>query len=69
MRLALRKQYDSTGYSLSEIFGRYQSLMCFNDGKRISVESPNKQTKKIYSLFGFDVPSSVTIEDARKLIA
>ena len=65
--LLLRKQYDSTGYSLSEIFGRCQSLMCFNDGKRISVESPNKQTKKIYSLFGFDVPSSVTIEDARKL--
>lgn len=66
--LLLRKQYDSTGYSLSEIFGRTQSLMCFNDGKRIYVESPNKQTKKIYSLFGIDVPSSVTIEDARKLV-
>lgn len=66
--LMLRKQYDSTGFSLSEIFGRCQSLMCFNNGGRICVESPNKQTKKFYSLFGLDVPATVSVVDLKNMI-
>lgn len=66
--LLLRKQYDSTGTSMTEIVGRCQSLMCFNDGKRIYVEAPNKQTKKFYSLFGIDVPSSVNLSEFQGLI-
>ncbi|HAH70648.1 MAG TPA: hypothetical protein DCL74_02635 [Succinivibrionaceae bacterium] len=66
--LMLRKQYDSTGFSLSEIFGRCQSLMCFNNGGRICVESPNKQTKRFYSLFGLDVPATVSVFDLKNMI-
>ena len=66
--LLLRKQYDQTGASLTEIIGRCQSLMCFKDDKRIYVEVPNKQTKKIYALFGIDVPSSVNLSEFQNLI-
>lgn len=65
--LLLRRQYDSTGFSLSEIFGRCQSLMCCNDGNQVLVETPNKQTKNFYSLFKEIPPSRLSLSDARNL--
>lgn len=67
--LQLRKQYDSTGYSLSEIFGRCQSLMCRNEGDQIVVETPNKQTKTYYALFDLVPPAQLPLAEARALIS
>ena len=66
--LQLRKQYDSTGYSLSEIFVFCQSLMCRNEGGQIVVETPNKQTKAFYALFNLVPPAQLPLSEARSLI-
>ena len=63
--LLLRRQCDSTGFSLSEIFGRCQSLMCCNDGSQFVVETPNKQTRMFYALFGEVPPSRISLAEAQ----
>lgn len=65
--LLLRRQYDTTGFSLSEIFGRCQSLMCCNDGEQLFIETPNKQTKMFYNLFSETPPARLPLSEARAL--
>lgn len=65
--LLLRRQYDTTGFSLSEIFGRCQSLMCCNDGEQLFIETPNKQTKMFYNLFSETPPAQLPLSEARAL--
>lgn len=65
--LLLRRQYDNTGFSLSEIFGRCQSLMCCSDGEQLFIETPNKQTKKFYSLFGETPPARLMLSEVQNL--
>ncbi len=67
--LQLRKVIDKQGYSVPEIFGRVQSLMCFSDGKNLTIETPNKKTKEFYGVFNFPIPSHLPLADARNLIA
>ena len=64
-----RKYMRQSGLSTSEIIGRFQSLMCCRkkDGT-ITVETPNKQVKEYYKLFGFNVPAHVKEESCRKEI-
>lgn len=66
--LQLRKVIDEKGYSIPEIFGRAQSLMCNSDGTMLNIETPNKQTKEFYGLFHYPVPSHLSLADAQNLI-
>ena len=64
--LLLRKHMDKTGISITELFGRTQSLMCFrNDKGIVTVETPNKITKEYYGLLDLTVPSHVDICEFR----
>lgn len=67
--LQLRKVIDKEGYSIPEIFGRAQSLMCSSDGKNLFIEMPNKKTKEFFELFHYPIPSYLSLVDARKLLA
>lgn len=64
--LMLRKEIDASGYSISELFGRTQSLMCFKDGDKVIVETPNKQTKNLYAVTGVSIPSSVSLKQIKQ---
>ena len=59
--------YIKIGMSTSEIIGRCQSLMCCRkkDGT-ITVETPSKQVKEYYKIFGCNVPAHVKEESFRK---
>ena len=65
--LLLRKSMRQSGMSTSEIIGRCQSLMCCRrkDGT-ITVETPSKQVKEYYKIFGCSVPAHVKEESFRK---
>ena len=65
--LQLRKSMRQSGLSTSEIIGRCQSLMCCRkkDGT-ITVETPSKQVKEYYKIFGCNVPAHVKEESFRK---
>ncbi len=67
--LLLRKSMKQSGLSTSEIIGRCQSLMCCRkkDGT-ITIETPNKQVKEYYKLFGLTVPAHVKEGECRKAI-
>lgn len=67
--LLLRKSMKQSGLSTSEIIGRCQSLMCCRkkDGT-ITIETPNKQVKEYYKLFGLTVPAHVKEGERRKAI-
>lgn len=61
--LLLRKQLIDSSKSISEILGKCQSLMCCkNDRDIVTVETPSKQVKEYYNLFGTDVPSHVDLK-------
>lgn len=63
------KMMKPTGLSTSEIFGRCQSLMCFNNRQGIvTVETPNKQVKQYYKLSGIKIPAHIKVEAYRKSI-
>lgn len=67
--LMLRKNLTGSGLSISEIFGKCQSLMCFRNNRDIvTVETPCKQVKTYYKLFQMDVPAHVKIDDFRSKI-
>lgn len=67
--LMLRKNLTGSGLSISEIFGKCQSLMCFRNSRDIvTVETPCKQVKTYYKLFQMDVPAHVKIDDFRSKI-
>ena len=65
--LLLRKSMRQSGMSTSEIIGRCQSLMCCRrkDGT-ITVETPSKQVKEYYKIFGCSVPAHVKEEVFRR---
>ena len=61
--LLFRKKLKQSGRSSSEIFGKCQSLMCYRNNKgMVTVETPNKQVKEYYHLFGLDVPAHVDLK-------
>ena len=61
--LNLRKAVDSSGRSLSEIYGKTQSLMCMLGRDQIvTVETPNKQVRNYYKLLNLEVPSHVDLK-------
>ena len=65
--LLLRKKIDGSGISLSELYGKTQSLMCFrNNSGLITVETPSKQVKAYYDMLGIEVPAHIKTEDLRK---
>ncbi|MBR4209629.1 MAG: hypothetical protein IKQ96_05380, partial [Lachnospiraceae bacterium] len=67
--LLFRKKLKQSGHSSSEIFGKCQSLMCYRNSKGIvTVETPNKQVKEYYHLFGLDVPAHVDLKNYIKNI-
>lgn len=60
--LQLREKIDLSGFSVSEIIGRTQSLMCCRDGDKVTVEVPNKQTREFYGLMQIPVPSHLSLK-------
>ena len=67
--LMLRKSMAGSGLSISEIFGKCQSLMCFrNSQDTVTVETPCKQVKAYYKLFNMEVPAHVKVNDIRRKI-
>ncbi len=67
--LMLRKSMTGSGLSISEIFGKCQSLMCFRNNRgMVTVETPCKQVKTYYKLFNTDIPAHVKIGDIRDRI-
>ena len=60
--LKLRRIINRAGISVSELAGKTQSLMCFQDKSgNVVVETPNRQAKEYYKLFDLDVPAYVKI--------
>ena len=43
------------------LIGQTQSLMCSRKGDMVYVEFPNKDTNKLYSDMGVEVPSHLSI--------
>lgn len=65
--LTLRRQMKESGISISEIFGRAQSLMCSRKQNGIvTVETPNKQVKDYYKLLGITIPAHVNLKTFSK---
>lgn len=60
--LQFRSQIDTSGFSVSEMIGKTQSLMCCRSGDMVTVEPPNKQTKKFYELMGVPIPAHVSLK-------
>lgn len=60
--LNLRRAVDNSGRSLSEIYGKTQSLMCtLGRDQIVTVETPNKQVRNYYKLLNLVVPSHVDL--------
>lgn len=67
--LNLRRAVDSSRRSLSEIYGKTQSLMCMLGRDQIvTVETPNKQVRNYYELLNLKVPSHVDLKKYLSLI-
>jgi len=67
--LNLRRVVDSSRRSLSEIYGKTQSLMCMLGRDQIvTVETPNKQVRNYYELLNLKVPSHVDLKKYSSLI-
>ena len=65
--LLLRKELAQSGISLSELFGKTRSLMCFrNSSGMVTTETPNKKVKEYYAMFHQDIPSHLQIDELRK---
>ena len=43
------------------LIGQTQSLMCSRKGDIVYVESPNKDTSRLYSNMGVEIPSHLSI--------
>lgn len=65
--LLFRKQINNSFLSVPEVLGKCQSLMCFrNNHDMVTVETPCKQVKLYYKLFGMDVPAHVKVSKFKK---
>ncbi len=61
IRLEFLKETIESGISLSEIFGKCQSLMCFRNKAMVTIEAPSKPVKKYFSLINEEIPSHVDL--------
>lgn len=67
--LKLREVMESTGVSVTKLFGTTQSLMCFkNQNGNVLVEVPNKKVKQFYKVMETGIPGSVRIDEEVKRI-
>ncbi len=67
--LVLRKEKQDPKISMSEIYGKAKSLMCFcNENDTVIVETPNKKVKQYYSLYGIKVPSQVQLQSVESAL-
>jgi len=70
--LQFRDCIVESGASVTDVLGKAESLMCFrnNDGgvEGIQVETPNKQVKQNYSIFGYTVPYYIKLESFKELM-
>ena len=64
----LQKQIAPTGISMSELFGKCQSLMCRSHNGQVHVETPNKQVKKYYKYLDIRVPAHIKMDTYMKAI-
>lgn len=61
--LKFRQTISESGTSVSEIFGRAQSLMCFlNSNNDVIVETPSKKVKEYYNLLKTDIPTYIDLK-------
>lgn len=65
-----RKQVTATGNSMTSVFGKASSLMCFQDRRgTINVETPNRQVKEIAKALNITIPATLkTSSFQRKLL-
>ena len=62
--LMFRKSMMQSGRSTSEIFGKCQALMCSKNIRNIvTVETPGKQVKEYYNMFGLTVPAHIELSE------
>lgn len=66
--LMLQKQIAPTGISMSELFGKCQSLMCRSHNGQVHVETPNKQVKQYYKYLDMRVPAHIKMDTYMKAI-
>lgn len=66
--LMLQKQIAQTGISMSELFGKCQSLMCRSHNGQVHVETPNKQVKQYYKFLDLSVPAHIKLDAYMKTI-
>lgn len=66
--LMLQKQIAPTGISMSELFGKCQSLMCRSHNGQVHVETPNKQVKQYYKFLDLSVPAHIKLDAYMKTI-
>lgn len=67
--LLLRKKLIKGKFSLAQFVGKPRSLMCFKDNNgHVVIETPNKQVKEIYNLFGIPIPASLNLQAYSKRI-
>lgn len=59
--LMLQKRLTKPGISMSELFGKCQSLMCRKSKGKIYVETPNKQVKQYYKSLGMNIPAHIKL--------
>ena len=64
--LMLQKKIMPTGISMTELFGKCQSLMCCNSRGQIHVETPNKQVKQYYKYLDIRVPAHIRMDSFMK---
>lgn len=64
--LMLQKKVMPTGISMTELFGKCQSLMCHNSQGQIHVETPNKQVKQYYKYLDIRVPAHIRMDSFMK---
>ena len=66
--LMLQKQIAPTGISMSELFGKCQSLMCRSHNGQVHVETPNKQVKQYYKYLDLRVPAHIKMDAYMNMI-
>lgn len=66
--LMLQKKLTKPGISMSELFGKCQSLMCRRSNGQVHVETPNKQVRQYYKYLGMKIPAHIKLDSYLKQI-
>ena len=66
--LMLQKKLTRPGISMSELFGKCQSLMCRRSNGQVHVETPNKQVRQYYKYLGMKIPAHIKLDSYLKQI-